>query len=110
MLPVVIVLILVVVQMGLLVGDRLAALDAARIGARAAALRPDQRFVDSAFTDHGIDLHGGSAELVGDLRPGGIATIIVERPPTRLAVVGRIVGSMTISERLVFRIEDPDAT
>lgn len=109
LLPFVTILLLAVVQAGVLVGDRLATLDAARIGARAAALRPDQAAVDRAFREHGVDLHGGSMALSGDLRPGGMATITVQRPPTRLAVVGRVVGGMTITEKLVFRIEDPDA-
>lgn len=109
LLPVIVVIGLAVVQVGLLTADRLAAIDAARVGARAAALRPDRGAVDRAFEEQGIDLRGGNARLSGELRPGGVATITVRRPPTRLPLVGRALGNIEISETLVFRVEDPDA-
>lgn len=106
--PVMTLLLVAVVQAGVLVGDRLAVLDAARVGARAAALHPDLGAVDRALGDHGFDLHGGSVRLSGDLGAGGIARITVERPPTRLALVGRLLGGVRISESVVFRVEDPN--
>lgn len=106
--PVITLLVVAILQAGVLVADRLAVLDAARIGARAAALRPDVGSVERALADHGVDLHGGSVHLSGDLRAGGIARMTVERPPTRLVVVGRFLGRSSISETVVFRVEDPD--
>lgn len=108
LLPLLVALSLAVIQVGMLTADRLAVIDAARVGARAAALRPERAAVDRAFADQGIDLREGSARLSGELRPGGVATITVRRPPTRLPVVGRALGNMEISETLVFRVEDPD--
>lgn len=106
--PVFVMLLVAVVQAGVLVGDHLAVLDAARIGARAAALDPTPGAVARAHERHGVELDGGSVGLSGDLREGGIATITVERRPTRLALVGRFLGAMTITESVTFRIEDPD--
>lgn len=108
LLPVVTVVLLGVVQVGLLIRDTLSVVNASRVAARAAALTPELSAVREAFDDQGVDLGSGTVELSGDLVPGGLAAIEVSRRPTSVPIFGRFIGSATLRERLVFRIEAAD--
>lgn len=106
-LPVIFILLLTVVQAGMLVTDNMSVVNATRVAARAAAVRPDEAHVRRSLAKHGIRAEAGSIHLSGDLSPGGIATVETNRSPTVLPVLGRFLGGITLRGRLTFRVEDP---
>jgi Flp pilus assembly protein TadG len=104
-LPVVVVLLLLVAQVGLLVRDRVLVVHAARAAARAVAVEP----MPSAATAAARPVLGGRAavHLGGDTGPGGLATVTVVAEPVRLPVVGVAMGGLRLRESLVVRVEGP---
>lgn len=102
-LPVVAVLMVLVLQVGLVARDRVAAVNAARVAARAVIVEPSPDAARRALDRHGGP--GASVRLDGDLRPGGLARVTVELRPTRLPVVGRVLGDVVLREELTVLVE-----
>jgi Flp pilus assembly protein TadG len=95
-LPLLLVITLALVQVGLLVRDRLLVESAARAGARVAALADDVAAIDRAASEAGSDLDA-SAMTVGVSRSGGqgtpVTVTIVYVDPVRVPFVGWIFGT-----------------
>ncbi len=104
-LPVVAVLLLLVLQVGLLARDRVLAVHAARVAARAVAVEPDVAAARQALRQVGDDRF--RVVLSGELTPGGTATVTVTARPTALPIIGRVLGGAEVSERLSVRVEGP---
>ena len=103
-LPVVVMLLLVVVQAGVAVRDRLVVLHAARTAARAVIVEPTPAAAAAALDRVGTGSRARVA-LAGELRPGGLATVTVTMAPTRVPVVGRVVAGGSVVERLTVLVE-----
>lgn len=106
-LPVVVVLLLVVVQAGVLVRDRLAAVSAARVAARAVIVDPQPAAARAALADAGGRAAQAQVRVSGERRAGGLAVVAVRLEPTRLPIVGRAIGGVTIEEELTVLVEGP---
>lgn len=95
-LPLLLVITLALVQVGLLVRDRLLVESAARAGARAASLAPDTAAIRRAATEAAPDLDAG-AMRVGVARTGtqgDPVTVTVDyRSAVRVPLVGWLFGS-----------------
>ncbi len=103
-LPVVVLLLLLTVQAGLAVRDRLVVLHAVRAAARAVIVEPTPGAARSALARTGTP--GGAAVSVGgELRPGGMATVTVTMPATAVPLVGRVIAGRPVSERVTVMIE-----
>ena len=103
-LPVVLMVLLVVVQVGLLARDRLVVVHATRAAARAVIVEPATSAATTALRRQGVR---GSARVhvAGQLHAGGLATVEVEMPPTRLPLVGRALAGVTLRESLTVHVE-----
>lgn len=104
-LPVVVVLLLVLAQVGLLVRDRVLAVHAARAAARAVAVEPTAGAAVRAAEP--VLGRRARVEVAGDLRPGGTARVTVVVQPVRLPVVGAAVRAVALRETLAVRVEGP---
>ena len=104
-LPVVVMLLLLVVQAGLAVRDRLVVLHAARTAARAVIVEPDPGGGRCCARPGRAPARGPRSRLAGELRPGGLATVTVTMAPTRVPVVGRVVAGGSVVERLTVLVE-----
>jgi Flp pilus assembly protein TadG len=106
-LPLLALLALVLVQVGLVVRDQLLVLEAARAGAREAAVTADAGAVTGAAR--------GATTLAADrLRvetgrrppPGGTVSVTVRyRAPTSVPLVGRFVGDVELDATASMRVE-----
>ena len=103
-LPAVVTVLLLVVQVGLLVRDRVLTVHAARSAARAVAVDPSASAARRAVAGSGVDVR---VALGGELRPGGLATVTVTGRPTSLPIVGVVLAGVELRERLVVRVEGP---
>ncbi len=103
-LPAVVTVLLLVVQVGLLVRDRVLTVHAARSAARAVAVEPSASAARRAVAGSGVDVR---IALGGELRPGGLATVTVTGRPTSLPIVGVVLAGVELRERLVVRVEGP---
>jgi hypothetical protein len=103
-LPVVVVALLLVVQTGLVVRDRVLVVHAARVAARAVAVEPTPAAARAALREAG-GADGFRVSLAGDLESGGLATVTVTASPTTLPLLGRVVGGIELRERLAVRVE-----
>jgi Flp pilus assembly protein TadG len=109
LLPVVVVLLLAVLQVGLLARNVVLVTHAAREAARAAAI--DSRAGAAraaALAASGLD--GERLEVVASGRagPGSRVTVVVTfRAPTQVPIVGVIVGDRTIRAEATMRVEGP---
>lgn len=105
LLPVVTLLLLAVVQIGLIARDRVLTVNAARAAARAVAVQPDPA---TARTAAGLALPPGRrfrVVLDGELRAGGLATVIVTTRAHPVPIVGRLLPAVEVRERLTVRVE-----
>lgn len=105
LLPVVVTMLLLAVQVGLLARDRLVAVHAARVAARAVVVEPEEDAALRAIRDHGAPVDRLTVELAGDRRPGGIVTVTVRLQPTLVPVVGRLASGVRLTERLGALVE-----
>lgn len=105
-LPIVVLALLLVLQVGLIVRDRVLVVHATRTAARAVIVEPDaaaaSRAVDAL--DAGADY---SVRVGGDARPGGLAEVTVSARASMLPLVGRLVPAPILRERMVVRVEQP---
>lgn len=106
-LPLLVLLALVVVQVGVLARDRVAVTHAARAGARAAAVDPSPAGVRAAVVRAtGLEAGRFGVTVVGDASSGSFVTVRVSyRDRTDVAVIGRLLPDVTITERFVARVE-----
>lgn len=103
-LPVVLMVLLVVVQVGLLARDRLVVVHATRAAARAVIVEPTTSAATTALRRQGV--HGSArVHVAGQLHAGGLATVEVEMAPTRLPLVGRALAGVTLRESLTVHVE-----
>jgi hypothetical protein len=106
-LPVVVLLLLLAVQAGLLARDRVLGVHAARAAARAVVVDPREAAARAALQHQGGAAAQATVQLQGDRRPGGFVTVVVTLAPTRLPIVGRVLGGFEVRERLVVLVEGP---
>lgn len=106
-LPVVMILLLAVVQAAVLVRDRMAAVAAVRVAARAVVVDPEPRAATDALAAAGGRVADARVEVGGARRAGGLAQVTVRLEPTRLPIVGRAIGAVRIEERLTVLVEGP---
>ena len=104
MVPVVVLLVLLVLQAGMVVRDRLVVLQAARVAARAVIVEPTRAAAADAVRSSGAP-DQVAVSLSGELGPGGLVTVTATMPSTAVPLVGRVVAGDQVSERLVVRIE-----
>jgi Flp pilus assembly protein TadG len=104
-LPIIVLCLLLAVQAGLVMRDRVLVVHAARAAGRAAIVEPSRGAASAALRRQGPPVDGATVALHGDTRPGGLLTVTVRMRPTRVPVVGRVVGSMILEERLTVLVE-----
>lgn len=106
LLPVLVLALLLVVQVGLIARDRVLVVHAARTAARAVVVSPDATAANRALTE-AVGRSRYAVSLGGDARPGGLAEVTVSTRATMLPLIGRIVPAPVLRERLVVRVEEP---
>lgn len=103
-LPLVLMVLLVVVQVGLLARDRLVVVHATRAAARAVIVEPSTAAATTALRRQGVH-DSATVHVAGQLHAGGLATVVVQMPPTRLPLVGRALAGVTLRESLTVHVE-----
>jgi len=105
LLPVLVLLLLLAVQAALLARDRVLAVHAARVAGRAVIVEPTAQAARAALQRQGGRAAVASVDLVGDRRPGEVVTVVVAVPATRVPIVGRVIGTSRVEERLSVLVE-----
>lgn len=107
-LPLVLILILGLLQVGVLVRDQIMVLGAAREGVREAIVTPDRAAITTAASEAapGLEL---SVQVSRGTERGEPARVNVTAPPARLPLVGDIVSGMTLKASATMRIEKSDS-
>jgi Flp pilus assembly protein TadG len=105
-LPLLCLMALFVIQVGLVVRDSLMVLNAARAGARAAAVEPNvEAATDAALAATALRPAQLSTALV---REGTLVRFTVTyRASTNVALVGALIGDVVIQEEVTMRVEGP---
>ena len=104
LLPFLVGLVLTVVQVGLVLRDRVALTHVTRVAARAAAVDPSEANVLRAAGGAGLDARRVSVRVA---RRGRLVSVEVKyRSPTDVPMVGVVVGDVALSERLVAFVEE----
>jgi Flp pilus assembly protein TadG len=108
-LPVVVVLLLAVLQVGLIGRDVLLVTHAAREAARAAATDPSPDAArEAAAASTGLPPRDLRVTATGRGRPGSRVTVTVQyRTHPAVPLVGALVGDRTLSARATMRVEGP---
>ncbi len=110
LLPVVLVLLLAVLQVGLLARDVVLVTHAAREAARAAATEPDLQVARAAALSSGglepsrLDV---ALAITGIDQSRRVEVEVTYRVPTRVPLVGRLVADRTITTTATMRVEAP---
>ena len=109
MLPVVLLLVLSIVQLGLVIRDQIMVVNAAREGARAAIVEPTTPVaaaavfattrLDPARTDVALTSAGSAPPL--------ITVTVTYRSTTEVPLIGAILGDVTLTESTTMRRETP---
>lgn len=107
LLPLVLMVLLVVLQVGVLARDRLAVVHATRAAARAVIVDPSPEAAARSLRAQGGAAARGRVVVSGALRPGGLATVTVTMSATPVPVVGHVVAGVTLQERLTVYVEGP---
>lgn len=103
LLPLVLLLLMAVVQVGLVVRDQVAVVHAAREAARAAAVDPDPRH--ARFAGRRV-VEGAEVEVLERGAIGEPVEVRVRyRAPTRVPLVGALVPEPTLTATAVMRVE-----
>jgi Flp pilus assembly protein TadG len=105
LLPVVVLCLLLAVQVGLVVRDRVLLVHGARLVGRAAIVEPSRRAATAVLARQGAPVDRATVSLAGDTRPGGLLTVTLRMHPTRVPVVGRVVSAMVLEEQLSVMVE-----
>ncbi len=105
-LPVVLAFVLLVVQVGLVVRDQLLVLNAAREGARSAAVDPTLDAARTAAVNSG-DLDPGRLTVTLSTTGDTVTVSAIYRSTTEVPVIGPLVGDVTIRETVTMHREAP---
>lgn len=108
LLPVLLILIFTVVQVGVVVRDHASVHHAARAAARRAAVTPDEASARAGAVDAAGGLRADrlQVELDGGRQSGDVLTVSVSYPsPTEVPLVGRFVGDVELSATASVRVE-----
>ena len=107
-LPVVVLALLLVVQVGLVVRAQVVLVDAAREGARAAAVEGTAQAARAAARAS-PGLRSNRVRVLAQVGPpGGLARVEVRyRVPTDVPLVGSLVGDVSLHAAVAMRVEDP---
>jgi Flp pilus assembly protein TadG len=106
-LPLVALLLLALVQAALVVRDQILVTHAAREAVRAAAVDADPAAPDLAARVAGpLAADGLSVEVSGRGRVGSrVRAVVRYRTPSRLPLVGRLIGDLVLSDSATMRVE-----
>ncbi|MEY2421001.1 MAG: hypothetical protein QOI95_1068 [Acidimicrobiaceae bacterium] len=106
-LPLVVILLLAVVQVGLLVRAEVLVTHAAREAARAAAVDPDpQAAARAAAQATTLDSHRLTVSVQGRKGPGSRVQVeVTYRAPTDVPFVGGLLGDVTLHASATMRVE-----
>ena len=107
LLPVIVLLVLVILQIGLLARDAVLVTHAAREGARAAAVDDDAGAARAAALASGdLDPDRTRVEVTGRGDAGSRVRVeVVYRAPTRVPLVGALLGDRTLRASVTMRVE-----
>jgi hypothetical protein len=105
LLPVLLLMLLLVVQVGLVARDRVVAVHAVRVAARAAIVEPTEFASVEALRRHGLPLDRLAVSLEGDRSAGGLLSVVVVMRPTPVPLVGRVLSGVELTERLAVVVE-----
>lgn len=107
-LPVLLILIFTVAQVGLVARDQLSVQHAARAAARRAAITPDESTARRVALDAGDGLRADRLQvaLAGERTSGEILTVVVDySSPTDVPFVGRLIDDIDLSASASVRVE-----
>lgn len=109
LLPVVVMVLLAVLQVGLVARDVVLVTHASREAVRAAAVDPDARApLEAARQSSGLDPDRLSVRSTGRGEAGSRVTVVVSyRVRTAVPIVGALVGDHTVRSRATMRVEGP---
>jgi uncharacterized membrane protein len=105
-LPAFVLLVLVVVQVAVLVRDRLALGHAVRVAARAVIVDPSEAAARTALRRVGVD-DSVTVDLSGGRASGDLIRVTVTVAPTAVPLVGRVVAGERLRESLTVMVEGP---
>jgi Flp pilus assembly protein TadG len=105
-LPLVLLVLLALLQAGLLLRDQLLVVQAAREGAREAAVSPRKERIEAAVrrAAPGLD-EGLEVQIRRGPRTGDLATVAVSASPTRVPTIGRLLEGHRLEASATMRIE-----
>ena len=106
-LPMMLILILGLLQLGVMVRDQIMVLGAAREGVRQAIVTPDRGLIEQAAGRAAPGLRLAVEVARGTVR-GEPARVTVKASPVRLPLVGQMVGRLTLKGSATMRIERSD--
>lgn len=104
-LPIVVLCILLAVQAGVVMRDRLLVVHAARAAGRAVIVDPTASAAATALRRQGPPVDHASVSLRGSPRAGEVVTVVVRMRATQVPIVGRVVASTVLEEHLAVLIE-----
>jgi len=105
-LPVVVVALLLVIQVALVARSQILVVNAARSGARAAAVGESAEA--AAAGSPGLDGGRLAVSVAGGGGPGAMVTVTVRyRSPTDVPLVGGLLGEPTVQASVTMRVEGP---
>lgn len=107
LLPLILMVLLVVLQVGVLARDRLAVVHATRAAARTVIVDPSPEAATRSLRAQGGAAARGRVAVSGALRPGGLATVTVTMAATPVPIIGHVVAGVTLRERLTVYVEGP---
>ena len=109
LLPVVVMVLLAVLQVGLVARDVVLVTHASREGARAAAVDPDAgAALEAARASSGLDPERLTVRSTGRREAGSRVTVVVSyRVRTAVPIVGALVGDRTVRSSATMRVEGP---
>ncbi len=107
-LPLVLILILGLLQVGVLARDQIMVQGAAREGVREAIVTPDQGAIAAAARDAAPGLKLDVRVTRGTER-GDPAKVDISAPPAKLPIVGEIVGGLNLTASATMRMEKSDS-
>jgi TadE-like protein len=105
-LPVIVLALLLVIQLALVARSQILVVNAARAGARAAAVGESP--AGAAATTPGLDAGRLTVASSGGGPPGSMVTVTVRyRSPTDVPLVGRLLGDPSLQASVAMRVEGP---